>query len=228
MTLYPDPETAPEVEIEIGGRRLAGFLEVPHGARCLIVFAHGTGSGRFSPRNQLVAQRLREAGFGTLLFDLLSREEEAAEQTTGHLRFDVDLLSVRLRAVTDWVRNHHGLRALSLGYFGSSTGAAAALLAAARGSERLFAIVSRGGRPDLAGDALADVRTPTLLIVGGADPAVLRLNREAFGRLRCEKRLDVVPDATHLFEEPGALESVASRATEWFALHALRARPVVR
>ena len=189
---------------------LPGELSVPPDALGLVVFAHGSGSGRLSPRNQAVARSLNGAGLGTLLFDLLT-EDEASDRR--HV-FDVHLLADRLLGVTGWARRHPGCTDLSLGYFGASTGAAAALLAASR--DGVGAIVSRGGRPDLAWPALQDVRAPTLLIVGGEDPQVLALNTEVMGRLGGHVRLEVVPGATHLFEEPGALEQVAHLAAGWF------------
>jgi putative phosphoribosyl transferase len=200
-----------------GGRRLEGDLRIPADARGVVLFAHGSGSGRHSPRNQLVAATLDQAGFATLLLDLLTAEEEAAEQAGGMLRFDVGLLADRLQAAMDWLRNEPRTRALPLGLFGASTGAAAALLAAAARPDQVGAVVSRGGRPDLAGPALERVRAPTLLIVGGRDPQVLALNRAAQARLGGPVELVVVPGATHLFEEPGALEQVARLARDWFA-----------
>jgi putative phosphoribosyl transferase len=198
-----------------GEAALEGELAVPQGARAIVLFAHGTGSSRHSPRNRRVAETLEEAGLGTLLIDLLSEEEDRLDQTTGTLRFDIDLLAERLLSATDWVAADEDAAPLRRGYFGASTGAAAALVAAAERPET-GAVVSRGGRPDLAGDALPRVRTPTLLIVGGADTHVLELNREALERLGGEKALEVVPGATHLFEEPGALDEVARLARDWF------------
>ena len=200
---------------------MAGNLEVPDGATGLVAFAHGTGSGRFSPRNQQVAAALRSRGLGTLLMDLLTPEEEALDRATAHLRFDIGLLSERMIAAVDWLireANPEG-SPLQGGLFGASTGAAAALVAAAERPDDVRAVVSRGGRPDLAADVLPSVRAPTLLIVGGSDPIVLQLNREAMGQMTAEVRLHVVPGATHLFEEPGALEEVARLAGDWFALH---------
>jgi putative phosphoribosyl transferase len=185
----------------------------------LVIFAHGSGSSRHSPRNQFVARRLQEAGLGTLLFDLLSREEEAEDALSGEFRFDIGLLARRLMTATRWVAREPQGQHLGLGYFGSSTGAAAALVAAAEAGAAIDAVVSRGGRPDLAGNALAAVEAATLLIVGGADELVLQLNEEAFEKLRCEKEFAVVPGATHLFEEPGALERVADLAAGWFRGH---------
>jgi putative phosphoribosyl transferase len=193
-----------------------GDLGVPADASGLVVFAHGSGSGRHSPRNRAVAAGLRERGLGTLLMDLLTPEEEAADLRTAHLRFDIGLLAGRLEAAAAWLASQEDTRGLGLGYFGASTGAAAALVAAGRRPQAVRAVVSRGGRPDLAGDWLEHVRAPTLLIVGGGDEVVLGLNREAHQRLRAERRLDVVPGATHLFEEPGTLEEVTRLAGDWF------------
>ncbi|MFY1826805.1 dienelactone hydrolase family protein [Myxococcus fulvus] len=218
-----------EVKVRSGHAELGGSLGVPPGARGLVVFAHGSGSSRFSPRNIAVARGLREAGLGTLLFDLLAEEEEAMDLGTGELRFDIPFLARRLIAVTRWARAQPELAGLSLGYFGSSTGAAAALMAAALHPGYVQAVVSRGGRPELAGPALARVRAPTLLLVGGQDVDVLELNQEAFDELLCAKSLVVIPGATHLFEEPGALGDVARRAGDWFSRHLespeLAARP---
>lgn len=210
------PGAAFDDDAVVAPERLAvpGQLVVPAGARGLVVFAHGSGSSRLSPRNQFVAERLRNAGLGTLLFDLLS-DEEARDRANV---FDTELLAVRLLVATRWVRRHPACTGLPVGYFGASTGAGAALLAAAE-DPTVGAIVSRGGRPDLAGDRLTAVFAPTLLIVGGADPAVLAINEEAARRLRCEHRLAVVPGATHLFEEPGALDAVADLAAGWFTDH---------
>jgi putative phosphoribosyl transferase len=203
------------VRIGSAAAELAGDLTIPEKARSLVVFAHGSGSSRRSPRNRSVAATLHEAGFATLLFDLLTPEEEAIDLRTRELRFDIGLLGRRLVDTTDWVHEHPELRRLPLGYFGASTGAAAALAAAAvRESPR--AIVSRGGRPDLAGAALERVNAPTLLLVGERDETVLRLNREAASRMHVHVELVVVPGATHLFEEPGTLEQVARLAAAWF------------
>ena len=181
------------------------------------MFAHGSGSGRHSPRNRFVADVLVKAGLATLLIDLLTQEEEMIDLQTAELRFDVRLLAERLRDTSDWLANEASTGALSIGYFGASTGAAAALIAAADRPERVRAIVSRGGRPDLAGPVLSRVSQPTLLIVGGEDAVVIELNRQALARLAGIKQLVIVPGATHLFEEPGALEQVASLAREWFS-----------
>jgi len=209
-----------EVEIPVGGVVLHGDLQPargPEAARGIVIFAHGSGSSRFSPRNRSVAQYLREQGLGTLLFDLLTADEERADMTTRRYRFDIGLLAPRLAAVAEWLAVQQPETAL--GYFGASTGAAAALVAAAEAPKLIRAVVSRGGRPDLAGDALEHVRAPTLLIVGGEDHAVLRLNESSLARLRCEKKLVVVPGATHLFEEPGTLDEVARLAAAWFVAH---------
>ncbi|TYB69904.1 alpha/beta hydrolase [Nonomuraea sp. PA05] len=191
---------------------MAGDLIVPDAAHGLVVFVHGSGSGRHSPRNRYVAGALNEAGLGTLLFDLLTPEEEADRANV----FDIPLLAGRLLEHTAWVRAQPEAKGLPIGYFGASTGAAAALWAAAEPDNAITAIVSRGGRPDLAGERLAAVRAPTLLIVGGRDPVVVELNEEAQRRLSAESRITVVPGATHLFEEPGALEAVAGHARDWF------------
>jgi len=212
---------ATEITIPIPNEdvHLGGELSLSDDASGLVLFAHGSGSSRHSPRNHFVARTLREAGVGTLLFDLMTVEEEQAEARTRHLRFDVPFLAKRLLAATQWALDEATMRDISAGYFGSSTGAAAALVAAAELPENINVVVSRGGRPDLAGDALERVRASTLLIVGGKDTAVISLNEEAYGRLQCEKALRIVPGATHLFEEPGTLETVARMASEWFADH---------
>jgi dienelactone hydrolase len=211
------------VEIPADGVRLAGDLVVPPAARGIVVFAHGSGSGRFSPRNRAVAGVLVRAGLATLLMDLLTPEEEAVDLRTRHLRFDIALLARRVIASIDWLVADATAQDLPVGCFGASTGAAAALIAAAERPERVGAVVSRGGRPDLAGEALRRVYAPTLLIVGGNDPEVLRLNKQALAALGGEARLEVVPGATHLFEEPGALERVAALARDWFLEHLARA-----
>ncbi|QSQ21915.1 dienelactone hydrolase family protein [Pyxidicoccus parkwayensis] len=211
-----DPDVR-EVQVEASGVALGGSLGVPSGARGLVIFAHGSGSSRFSPRNRAVARALREAGLGTLLFDLLSQEEEARDEYTGELRFDIPFLARRLAAVTEWARAQPELTPLRFGYFGSSTGAAAALVAAAMHPDLIRAVVSRGGRPDLAGPVLQRVQAPTLLLVGAKDIGVVELNEEALSRLEGLKDIHIVPGATHLFEEPGALEEVAHVAAEWFS-----------
>lgn len=207
---------ATEVRVPVGDAVLVGDLVLPEHATGIVVFAHGSGSGRHSPRNRSVADRLNEAGIGTLLLDLLTPDEEHADRLTGEHRFDIALLATRLIATIDWLRRS-GLDSLRIGLFGASTGAAAALVAAAERPDDVAAVVSRGGRPDLAGTALSRVRAPTLLIVGGADPVVLELNRRALELLPGEKRLAIVPGATHLFEEPRALEQVAKLAADWFS-----------
>ncbi len=205
--------------IPAGFVELEGDLEVPEGATGIVTFVHGSGSSRHSPRNKYVANLFRQAGFGTLLFDLLTKSEEQEDIYTGALRFDIDLLAKRLIGVTRWLEKQPETRALKIGYFGASTGGAAALLAAAELGDRISAVVSRGGRPDLAGDALHLVRSPTLLIVGGLDDVVICLNEEAYAKLKCEKDLRIVPGATHLFEEAGKLEQVAELSTDWFNRH---------
>ena len=207
------------VIIPAGRAELSGDLDLPAEAAGLVLFAHGSGSSRHSPRNRYVAEVIREAGIGTLLFDLLTQEEEAEDQFTGHLRFDINLLASRLTEATKWVANQRELERLGLGYFGSSTGAAAALRAATASSIPIQAIVSRGGRPDLAGAALPYVKAATLLVVGGRDDVVIELNKQAYHKLRCEKHLEIVPGATHLFEEKGALARVAKLASAWFGEH---------
>ena len=195
---------------------LEGNLGIPPGAKGIVLFAHGSGSSRHSPRNQYVARRLRQAGLATLLIDLLTATEEAADMEQAHLRFDIGLLARRLVGATDSLKQAPDTRDLIIGYFGASTGAAAALVAAVERPEAVGAIVSRGGRPDLAGKALSQVKAPTLLIVGGHDFAVLGLNRDALTKLNTVKEMVIVPGATHLFEEPGALKEVARLAANWF------------
>jgi len=208
------------VAFEADGAGLEGTLAVPPGAQGVVVFAHGSGSSRFSPRNRYVASVLDDAGIATFLVDLLTREEEEIDLRTRHLRFDVELLAARLEAAVDRLGSEEPTRGLAVGYFGASTGAAAALVAAARRPAETRAVVSRGGRPDLAGSALAGVRAPTLLIVGGLDHVVLELNREAMAAMaHAEVTLEVVPGATHLFEESGALERVSELARDWFERH---------
>ena len=207
------------VEVPAGPVELAGNLSVPEEAGGVVLFAHGSGSGRHSPRNRHVARTLEEAGLATLLIDLLTPDEEEADRESGHLRFDVGLLARRLAGATHWLRQNPDTRDLPVGYFGASTGAGAALVAAAERPREVGAVVSRGGRPDLAGDALPLVEAPTLLIVGSDDETVIRMNEEALGRLRAEKRLEIVPGAGHLFEEPGTLEEVARLAADWFTRH---------
>ena len=207
------------VTISVGPVLLEGDLAVPKGAAGVVLFAHGSGSSRHSPRNKFVAAELRKAGMATLLIDLLTREEERFEEFTGRLRFDIELLAQRLTGASQWLEAQRDAVALPVGYFGASTGAAAALVAAARQPDRVAAVVSRGGRPDLAGDALPAVRAPTLLIVGGDDVPVIEMNQRAYQDLRCPKELKIVRGATHLFEEPGTLEQVARLASGWFKCH---------
>jgi putative phosphoribosyl transferase len=209
------------VTVPAGSARLEGILALPENAHGVVAFVHGSGSSRHSPRNRFVAESLRSgAGVGTLLFDLLSKTEESEDARTARLRFDIELLAARVEAATAWLHHDGGTSGLPIGYFGASTGAAAALVAAARRPREVAAVVSRGGRPDLAGpEVLARVRAPTLLIVGGEDLPVIDMNREALRMMRTECRLDVVPDASHLFEEPGALEQVARCAAGWVKTH---------
>lgn len=201
-----------DIQIPADGHQLKGTLSLPAGFKSVVVFAHGSGSGRFSPRNQFVAGSLQSAGIGTLLMDLLEEDEEDDREKV----FDIELLAGRLQGAADWLRRQPDTKGCRLGYFGASTGAAAALVAAARQPQDVSAIVSRGGRPDLAGDYLPRVKAPTLLIVGGNDDVVITLNEEALAMLRCPKQLVIIPGATHLFPEPGALEEVARLASEWF------------
>ena len=209
----------PDVSISADEVVLYGELEVPAGASGIVLFAHGSGSSRHSTRNQYVARVLREAGIGTLLFDLLTHDEEEEDAITGALRFDIKLLAKRLLGATLWLEDQPEARGLKIGYFGASTGGGAALMAAAALGEGIAAVVSRGGRPDLAGDALPNVKCPTLLIVGGLDDYVIQLNEQALVKLRCEKELRIVPGATHLFAEHGKLEEVARISAEWFREH---------
>lgn len=208
-----------QLHIPAGEVTLLGDLEIPENALGLVFFAHGSGSSRLSVRNRAVAEILRRSGIATLLFDLLTPEEEVADAYTGHLRFNIGLLSRRLAIVTEEIAEDRRVRNLGLGYFGASTGGAAALRAAAVLGSTIKAVVSRGGRPDLAGEALGYVKAPTLLIVGERDEDVLRLNEKAYEQLKCPKSLAIVPRATHLFEEPGALEEVARLAADWFTKH---------
>lgn len=210
--------------IPCGQITLEGELSLPGDATGVVLFAHGSGSSRHSPRNQFVAQTIREAGVGTLLFDLLTRDEEAVDMSTRHLRFDIGLLAQRLVAATKWIKTQADSSHLVVGYFGSSTGGGAALVAAAKVGEEIGAVVSRGGRPDLAGAALPKVKSPTLLIVGGLDYPVIRMNEDAYRQLTCEKELKIIPSATHLFEEPGTLEEVARVAAGWFQRHLIADR----
>ncbi|HET9484333.1 MAG TPA: dienelactone hydrolase family protein [Xanthomonadales bacterium] len=213
-----DRVIAADIPLE-DGRELHGDWVIPVDAAGTVLFAHGSGSSRRSPRNQFVARSLQAFGLGTLLFDLLTPDEEEADRLTGHLRFDVHLLARRLLAATAWFRGHSIGARQRFGYFGASTGAAAALIAAAELGDQVDAVVSRGGRPDLAGRALAQVTAPTLLIVGGRDEGVIELNELAYAKLGCTKELQIVPGATHLFEEPGALAQVGMLAATWFERH---------
>jgi putative phosphoribosyl transferase len=216
----PSQSTEREVRIPAGEAWLYGDLVLPEHHVGIVLFAHGSGSGRHSARNRQVAQRLQQAGIGTLLFDLLTAQEEQVDVRTREHRFDIALLTRRMQDATAWVSAQPELQHAPIGYFGASTGSAAALIAAARLGDRIAAVVSRGGRPDLAGPAaLAAVKAPTLLIVGGADHGVIELNQEAYKRLECHKGLAIIPGATHLFEERGALEQVAETAASWFAKH---------
>src|SRR5947207_10454936 len=208
-----------EVQVPAGCAVLSGNLTIPENAMALVLFAHGSGSSRHSPRNQFVARTINRAGLGTLLFDLLTPEEEALDIYTREHRFNISLLAERLVHATKWVRQQEETRDLPIGYFGSSTGGGAALVAAAELPEEVGAVVSRGGRPDLAGDALPKVRAPTLLIIGGEDHVVIGLNEQARAQMTCDCKIEIVPGATHLFEEPGALEKVAKLASDWFVKH---------
>jgi len=204
------------VRIPAGKAIIEGNLAMPTDAKGLVLFAHGSGSGRFSPRNQYVAKLLNKAGIATLLIDLLTKEEEAVDVRTSEFRFDIDLLSARLIAATEWIQKNPSTKNLPLGYFGASTGTAAAWRAAAEFPEDVKAVVSRGGRPDLSMEYLSKVRASTLLLVGGRDTAVLELNKQAMKNLLSEKKLEIVPGASHLFEEPGKLEEVARLSIDWF------------
>lgn len=213
-----------EVRIPAGEVALDGALQIPINTKGLVLFAHGSGSSRHSPRNQFVARVIRERGVGTLLFDLLTHQEEVIDEQTRHLRFDIGLLARRLADATNWVLENPETKHLRIGYFGASTGAAAALVAAAEMGAKIGAVVSRGGRPDMAGEALPRVISPTLLLVGGLDDLILQLNEETLQKLRCKKEMRIVPGATHLFEEPGTLEEVARLASDWF-FHFLQPQP---
>lgn len=204
------------VSVAAGEVNLEGNLVIPDGATGIVVFAHGSGSSRHSPRNRYVAGVLQQAGLGTLLIDLLTHEEEKIDLITGHLRFDIELLASRLVDTTDWLTQHPETHHLQIGYFGASTGGGAALVAAAKRPVSVKAVVCRGGRPDLAGSALPDVQAPTLLIVGGYDRPVIEMNQDALEQLRIQKQLEIIPRASHLFEEPGTLAAVAQLASDWF------------
>lgn len=207
------------IQIFIGESKLEGNLSIPDGAKGIVLFAHGSGSSRFSPRNRFVANFLVKNHLATLLIDLLTMEEEAVDELTREYRFDIGLLAERLMRVTDWLHQDKRTKELQIHYFGSSTGAAAALIAAAKKGSMISSVVSRGGRPDLASDYLTRVKSPTLLIVGGDDHVVIELNKQASDQLHCEKKIEIVPHATHLFEEPGTLEQVAHLASSWFLEH---------
>ncbi|MFZ9940975.1 MAG: dienelactone hydrolase family protein [Luteolibacter sp.] len=211
-----------EVAIAVDGVVLDGDLAVPTNATGIVIFAHGSGSSRMSPRNREVAETIREKGMGTLLFDLLTSDEERLDESTGALRFDIHMLATRLEGVTNWLITQPEWKQMKIGFFGASTGAAAALVAAARLGDRVAAVVSRGGRPDLASGVLEQVRCPTLLIVGSLDELVLRLNEDARAEMVCETELRIVPGATHLFSEPGKLEQVANLSARWFEKHMSR------
>jgi putative phosphoribosyl transferase len=206
-----------ETTIPVGKAVVYGNLAVPQGAKGIVLFAHGSGSSRFSPRNTQVAREINAAGIATLLIDLLTQEEEQVDEFTGEFRFNIDLLAKRLVYATEWVKKNPDTKTLAVGYFGASTGAAAALIAAAKLPEQVKAVVSRGGRPDLAGEQLPNVKAPTLLIMGGDDTKVLELNRQASQQMTAERKIVVVSGATHLFEEPGKLEEVARLAIWWFS-----------
>jgi putative phosphoribosyl transferase len=208
-----------EVQIHTGQAVLPGNLHLPGDANALVLFAHGSGSSRHSPRNQFVARTLNDAGLATLLFDLLTHEEEAIDTQTREVRFNISLLAERLVHATKWAKQQPQTRDLRIGYFGSSTGGAAALMAAVSVPQDVGAVVSRGGRPDLAAEVLPKVQAPTLLVVGANDDIVIELNEQARDKMRCEVKLEIIPGATHLFEEPGTLEKVAKLASDWFVTH---------
>jgi len=210
-------DTEQAVVIPCADYHLDGILHLPQNSKALVLFAHGSGSSRFSSRNQFVASVLQKNRIAALLFDLLTAEEDELDSKTGKLRFDLELLSSRLETTTTWALQHPLLKNLALGYFGASTGGGAAIIAAARNPQEIKAVVSRGGRPDLAGSALSKIQAPTLLIVGGNDDLVIELNKTALTAIKATKQLEIVPQATHLFEEPGALEQVAELAQAWFS-----------
>ncbi len=205
-----------EIKISINNKDINGSMEIPAAAKGIVLFAHGSGSSRFSSRNRYVAKILNENNLGTLLFDLLTEEEEKLDIYTSEYRFNIKLLAERLITVTDWLLKEQFINGLKVGYFGASTGAAAALIAAAKKSDIIFAVVSRGGRPDLAMESLPEVKAPTLLIVGGEDFQVIELNKTALSMINVKKKLEIIPGATHLFEEQGALEKVAALSAKWF------------
>jgi dienelactone hydrolase len=211
-----DDRNAGLIQIQIGGATLEGNLLIPDGARGVVLFAHGSGSSRFSSRNRAVAEALRKGGLGTLLIDLLTQQEDLVDTRTAHFRFDMELLADRLVGAAQWLAQNDATSGMKIGLFGASTGGGAALVAAARLPDSIHAVVSRGGRPDLAGPALEHVTAPTLLIVGGDDGPVIGMNREAFDQMSTHRDIKIVPGASHLFEEPGALEEVARLARDWF------------
>lgn len=216
-----------DIVLQAGNNRLSGNLVIPEQAAAIVVFVHGSGSSRFSSRNKFVANEINKAGLATLLFDLLTAQEDATDQITGEFRFNIPLLARRLIDSIDWLQRHELGKDLPIGLFGASTGAAAALIAAAELPSQIGAVVSRGGRPDLARESLPDVRAPTLLIVGGYDDDVIRLNREAYSLITAEHRLEIVPAATHLFPEPGKLEQVAQLARDWFLQYLMPSAPTI-
>jgi pimeloyl-ACP methyl ester carboxylesterase len=228
MPAYDDDKLERTIAIPAGHVRLEGTIGIPQSATGVVLFAHGSGSSRFSPRNRFVARALRESGLGTLLLDLLSRSEEDVDELTRHHRFDIPMLADRLMVAIDWLEHEQQAMDLPIGLFGASTGGAAALVAAAQRPDRVRAVVSRGGRPDLAGDWLPVVEAPTLLIVGGRDDVVISLNEQARDAMRADVRLEIVPGATHLFEEPGTLERVAELARDWFLSHLHQQQPMRR
>lgn len=216
------------VLISMDSVKLHGDLTIPKNAEGIVLFAHGSGSSRHSPRNKYVAQILQKSGLATLLIDLLTEEEEKVDDYTAHLRFDIKLLAKRLAGATNWITKNPDTKNLSIGYFGASTGAAAALVASVDCPDVIKAIVSRGGRPDLAGPLLPRVRAPTLLIVGGNDGPVIEMNEEALNQLKIKKKIVIVPGATHLFEEPGTLEEVARLAADWFVNHLTKKKNITK
>jgi putative phosphoribosyl transferase len=228
MSAYDDDKLERTISIPAGRVTLEGTLGIPDSKSGIVLFAHGSGSSRFSPRNRFVARAFRDAGLGTLLLDLLSRSEEEADEVTRHHRFDIPKLADRLVVAIDWLETKSETRDLPIGLFGASTGGGAALVAAAQRPHRVTAVVSRGGRPDLAGESLPLVESPTLLIVGGRDDVVITLNEQARAMMHAEVRLEIVPGASHLFEERGALERVAELARDWFLSHLHQPEPAIR
>jgi len=228
MSAYDDDKLERTISIPAGRVTLEGTLGIPDSKSGIVLFAHGSGSSRFSPRNRFVARAFRDAGLGTLLLDLLSRSEEEADEVTRHHRFDIPKLADRLVVAIDWLETKSETRDLPIGLFGASTGGGAALVAAAQRPHRVTAVVSRGGRPDLAGESLPLVESPTLLIVGGRNDVVITLNEQARAMMHAEVRLEIVPGASHLFEERGALERVAELARDWFLSHLHQPEPAIR